>query len=179
MGINEKMDRLSELLREVNKLADEIEAECVKEKPIVKDDEIADYLTSVQEDEQLLYFINSDGLIEDNVDESGAYTIDDFDGSKYRYYLSLDFAEQALKLKRFNDILLAFKWCYDKGFEYNCNSNKPVYSIWYDSVCETYLPKRNSYPKIVTGLVYFSSEDIAEKCCLWLNRIDPKGEMAR
>lgn len=95
----------------------------------------------------------------------------------YRHYMTEEYANKAAKIKKFNDILMAFKWCYDRDYEPDWTTNYAKYRVVYNSdaspkcycvVCNhTY---RNN-------AIYFSSEDIAQECADWLNDIDPNGEL--
>ena len=123
---------------------------------------------------------------------SDRYTLDEFgcvkilesavgfnatDYNPYRHYMTEEYANKAAKIKKFNDMLMAFKWCYDRDYEpdwttryakyrvvYNFDANPKHYYVVLD-----YKHKHNE--------IYFSSEDIAQKCADWLNDIDPNGEL--
>lgn len=123
---------------------------------------------------------------------SDRYTLDEFGRVKileptigfnsdeynpYRHYMTEEYANKAAKIKKFNDMLMAFKWCYDREYEpdwttgyakyrvvYNFDANPRCYYVVWD-----YKHKHNE--------IYFSSEDIARKCADWLNDIDPNGEL--
>jgi hypothetical protein len=123
---------------------------------------------------------------------SDRYTLDEFGRVKileptigfnsdeynpYRHYMTKEYANNAAQMKKFNDMLMAFKWCYDRDYEpdwttryakyyivYNFDANPNHYCV---SWCYTYN----------LNTIYFSSEDIAQKCVDWLNDIDPNGEL--
>ena len=77
-------------------------------------------------------------------------------------------------MKKFNDMLLAFKWCYDREYEPDWKDNdESKFTVYYDG--EEY-----TSDEMVTyhaATVYFHSREIAQKCAYWLNNIDPKGEL--
>jgi hypothetical protein len=86
-----------------------------------------------------------------------------------------EYAEQAQKIKEFNDKLLAFKWCYDRDYEpvFSGDYNNCAYHIYYDSVDRKYdWDSERVYDR---NIIYFSSREIAQKCCDWLNA-ETKGE---
>ena len=96
-------------------------------------------------------------------------TYDDTNTDRYSNYPTKEYAEQAQKIKEFNDKLLAFKWCYDmdykpvflggydnRAYYIYFNSEDGKYDWDWDSVCD-----RN--------IIYFRSKEIAQKCCDWLN----------
>jgi hypothetical protein len=70
---------------------------------------------------------------------------------------------------------LTFKWCYDRDYEpvFSGDYDNRVYSIYYDSEDEKY---DYDWASVVAyNEVYFSSKEIAQKCCDWLNA-ETKGE---
>ena len=117
---------------------------------------------------------------------SDRYTLDEFGRVKtlepiigfnsdvynpYRHYMTEEYANKAAKIKKLNDMLMAFKWCYDRDYEpdwttryakyrvvYNFDANPKHYYVVLD-----YKHKHNE--------IYFSSEDIAQKCADWLNSL--------
>jgi hypothetical protein len=93
-------------------------------------------------------------------------------------YLSEEYAKKAAKMKKFNDMLLAFKWCHDRtyepdwsdfdSFKYYVNYN--IGDKMYESGCTCVFHGNK---------VYFSTRIRAEECAEWLNSIDPKGELVK
>lgn len=123
---------------------------------------------------------------------SDRYTLDEFGRVKtlepiigfnsdaynpYCHYMTEEYANKAAKIKKFNDMLMAFKWCYDRDYEPDWTTNCAKYRVAYNFNAN---PKRYcidwSY-KYDSNIIYFSSEDIAQKCADWLNNIDPNGEL--
>lgn len=124
--------------------------------------------------------------------EAKRYTLDEFGRIKilepivgfnaneynpYCHYMTEEYVNKAAKIKKFNDMLMAFKWCYDRDYEpdwatdyakyrvvCNFDANPRRYDVVYN-----YKHKHNE--------IYFSSEDVAQKCADWLNGIDPNGEL--
>lgn len=95
----------------------------------------------------------------------------------YCHYMTEEYVNKSAKIKKFNDMLMAFKWCYDRDYEpdwatdyakyrvvYNFDANPRRYDVSWD-----YKHKHNE--------IYFSSEDVAQKCADWLNNIDPNVEL--
>ena len=124
------------------------------------------------------YYLNSNGEITSATFAGFVYRPTDY--NPWCNYLSKEYADTSAKIRRFNDMLLAFKWCYDRDYipKYSdsiCEDAK--WYVYYDTEEEQYL--RDSLYAWVEPTVYFSSEEIAEKCCNWLNDIDPDGQFLR
>lgn len=93
----------------------------------------------------------------------------------YTKFPTAHLAEQLAKIYKFNGMLLAFKYCYDYAFDPDWSDNTEKIIIIYNTEMGRY-----SYIHTVSWVysaVAFSSEVIAEKCCSWLNTLDPKGEL--
>lgn len=123
---------------------------------------------------------------------SDRYTLDEFGRVKilepiigfnsdeynpYRHYMTEEYANKAARMKKFNDMLMAFKWCYDRDYEPDWTTDCNKYRVIYNS--DT-IPKRycvNTACIYRHNEIHFSSEDIAQKCADWLNDIDPNGEL--
>ena len=95
----------------------------------------------------------------------------------YRHYMTKEYANKAAQMKKFNDMLMAFKWCYDRDYEpdFSGDYDNRAYYVYYDSI-----DKRYDWGFDIinnSSRVYFSSEEIAQKCAEWLNNIDPNGEL--
>lgn len=181
----EDIDKLNSLLAEVNALAEklnkEYEESAVQED--MKPDVLADYKFAFQEyNESNLYFLDSNSEVKDlfgndgpfPFSESGRYASDYY--NSYHMYLSEEYAKKAAKMKKFNDMLLAYKWCHDRTYEPDWSDSDSIkyyvhYNIGreiYEVEC-TYVCDKNT--------VYFSTRNRAEDCANWLNSIDPKGEL--
>jgi hypothetical protein len=89
-----------------------------------------------------------------------------------------EYAIKAAKMKKFTDMLMAFKWCYDRDYEPDWTTARPKYHIVYNYDAN---PNKRYYISMSYeyrhNTIYFSSEDIAKKCVDWLNVIDPDGEL--
>lgn len=86
----------------------------------------------------------------------------------YSSYHSEEFAKIAQKIKRFNDKLLAFKWCYDRDYKPDLEDDDEKYKIYFDHKTNRYLCTMLMHLDSMS--VYFSSKKIAQMCCDWLNK---------
>lgn len=79
-------------------------------------------------------------------------------------------AERAKKLKDFNDMLMAFKWCYNRDYKPDWNDfYEDKYYVYYSHKTHKY--DVDSITMWNVHNVYFSSEEIAQKCADWLNSL--------
>lgn len=122
------------------------------------------------------YYLNSNGEVASTTFAGFIYRPTDY--NPWCNYLSKEYAATSAKIRRFNDMLLAFKWCYDKDYvpEYKFINDEKWY-VYYDTDDKQYLC--DSLYAWVETAIYFSSEEIASKCCNWLNDIDPEGQLLR
>jgi len=132
---------------------------------INEEDVIAKYKNDYCKGEQ--YYFDLQG----NIDYITAGESDAFEkqSNPYSNYLTEELAEQAKKLRDFNDKLLAFKYCYDRDYKpvFSGDYDNRAYFVHYDSDDGEYICGWESiYDR---NTVYFSSEEIAQKCCDWLN----------
>ena len=77
----------------------------------------------------------------------------------------------------FNDILLAFKYCYDEEYEPNWADNAIKYNVVYDTEQKEYYVKL--WADIIHNEIMFSAEEAALKCATYLNKIDPNGNLIK
>lgn len=90
--------------------------------------------------------------------------------SPYQYYLTEELAEQAKKMKDFNDKLLAFKYCYDLDYKPDWNDDTShKHYVYYDIYTNKYVEEFAC--SMLEPLVYFSTKEIAQKCADWLNSL--------
>lgn len=95
----------------------------------------------------------------------------------YCNYLTTEYANEAARIKKFNDMLMAFKWCYDFDYVPDWNSLTKKYYIVYNPPTQAYdVCCICSY---CHNIIYFSNQDIAQSCADWLNNIDPNGELIK
>ena len=187
MSRKEAIDKLNSLLAEVNALAEKLNKE-YEESAVQEDtkpDVLAHYKSAFQEDKgSYIYYLDMNSEIKDAYDygdglpfsKGGIYASNYY--NPYHMYLSEEYAKKAAKMKKFNDMLLAYKWSYDKTYEPDWSDSDNVkYYVYYDisdgmySANGTYVYDENT--------VYFSTRVRAEDCADWFNSIDPKGELVR
>lgn len=187
MSRKEDMDKLNSLLAEVNALAEKINKE-YSESAIMeytKPDALEDYKSAFQEDKDSnVYFLDSNSEVKAIYVDCDAlpYSENGRSVSKYynpyHMYLSEEYAKKAAKMKKFNDMLLAFKWCHDKTYEPDWfDSDSIKYYVYYDTSYETY--SADCTYVCDRNTVYFGTRIRAEDCADWLNSIDPKGELVK
>lgn len=164
MTNNEKIQRAEQLIAEANTLLNEVKANSSNE-----EDVIAKYKNDYCKDRK--YYLNNDSNVDfinmgDNFEKVERLT-----KSPYQHYLTRELAEQAKKLKDFNDKLLAFKYCYDSDYKPNFNDDydNRTYYVFYDSDEEKYDWTWTSVSNY--NVVYFSTKEIAQKCADWLNSL--------
>ena len=116
----------------------------------------------------------------DIIESSSDYKYYEISPKEYNYFngfWDLKYAEQSKQLTAFNNKLLAFKWCYDRDYEPDWDSNEAKFFVY-----RSYLQKENMYNTyrwdttwtLCENIIYFSSEEIAQKCCDWLNSMEKK-----
>lgn len=110
MTIKEKVMKMNEMLTEVNNLAKEIDEEINKKQ--ADDTDMLDIYINDMAHTTIKYWVNSDGEVDDGTAE---YKPDDY--NPYSNYISDTYAKTAARMKKFTDMLLAFKWCYDRNHE--------------------------------------------------------------
>lgn len=168
MTIEEKVTKMNEMLAEINNLAKEINEEINKKQTDAKD--MLDIYIKDIESGSTQYWLDSDGEV-----DNGAADYMSYNFNPYCNYNDDTFAEKAARMKKFTDILLAFKWCYDRNYEPDWSTNDLKYCIAYDFAKGQY--DTCGYMSWLYSMVYFSSRDVAQKCVDWLNSIDPKGTL--
>lgn len=99
--------------------------------------------------------------------------------AKHRAFPNVYFAREFnIKTQLIADCLY-FKWVYDREYVPNWQNNINImdkYSVAYDTEENRYVYTR--WVSLDYGTVYFSTEQIAEKCAEWLNYIYKKGKYA-
>ena len=91
--------------------------------------------------------------------------IEDF--NPYGTYPTKKYAVIAQKMKILNDMILAYKYCYDRDFEADWStwSGARHYVIYNDNTQKFEANRSATH----TNLIYFSSAKIAKACADWLN----------
>lgn len=167
--LNGYLSQINKIAEEANKLAEEYQKSAEQASEDVTNKVLSEYLKDTSAGE--VYYINANGKIDVCCDERAS-----IDVNSYVDYPSQEVAERAQKLKVFNDMLLAFKWCYDRDYEPIWDTHHINFFIQYDVSSSRY-EVNGSDLVIHEGTVYFSNRVAALKCAAWLNKIDSKGEL--
>lgn len=164
MTNNEKIQRAEQLIAEANALLNEVKANSSNE-----EDVIAKYKEDYCKGKK--YYINHNSNV-DFVDMGDSFEkVERLTKSPYQHYLTEELAKQAKTLKDFNDKLLAFKYCYDRDYKpvFSGAYSNHAYCVYYDSEDREY---GYDWDNVCNrNVVYFSSEEIVQKCCDWLNSL--------
>lgn len=165
----EKATNKQERIKELKKQIEEINAQINE---LERDDTLEQYESDTTWRYEG-YILNELGCV--NEDNDSIFNANEH--NPYRHYMTEEYANKAAQMKKFNDMLMAFKWCYDRDYEPDWTANCAKYYIVYNSddnpkhYCISWCYRFNH------NIIYFSSEDIARKCADWLNNIDPNGEL--
>lgn len=171
MTIDERIKQLEEQTEQAETLLTELKEKTknllarIEERQEKKNKEsvLAEYWNDINSEEKV-YYLDSYNKIRHG------YLIAEYsdNNANYSNYLTKEYAEQSQKIKEFNDKLLAFKWCYDREYTPDLNDyTQRKYYVFFNL-------KNNRYEVeccyIYAELrIYFSSIEIAQKCCNWLN----------
>ena len=172
MNINEKINKMNELLAEVNKLAEEINKEHNVPLSTTTDEALKMYIQDAQDTDITNYWINQDGEVVSGV---GEYLPNNY--NPYCNYMRKDYADKSAKLKKFYDILLAFKWSNEKNYEPFWAGTDDKYYVYYDVEKGRY--DVDFVFTLAEPTVYFGNSNIATKCAEFLTNIDPEGELIK
>ena len=164
MTDNERIQKAGQLMAEATALLQEVKSSNNNEEDI-----IAKYKNDYNKGRK--YYLNSQSNVDfinvgDNFEKVKKLT-----QSPYQHYLTKELAVRAKELKDFNDKLLAFKYCYDRDYKpiFLGDYDNRAYFVTYDSEDGEYNCDWDNVCHRNT--VYFSSEEIAQKCCNWLNSL--------
>ena len=167
---DEKIQEAKQLIAKANALLDE-----VKTSPDEEKDVIAKYKEDYCRGRK--YYLNENSEIR-SFGADGTRSFEEaerFPEFPYQYYLTEELAKRAKELKDFNDKLLAFKYCYDPDYEPDWEDTfEDKYYVYYFS--DNYDYKVGNRTTWGANTVYFSSEEIAQKCADWLNSMKDKEE---
>lgn len=169
MTIDEKIKLLESQIAETNKLLAEIKKEKENEEKKNAESVLAEYWNCINSGEDMFYFNSHNEIIKGGLGNIDDEKYSDNNTDRYSNYLTKEYAEQAQKIKEFNDKLLAFKWCYDRDYKpvFSGDYDNRAYYIYFDSEDGKYDWDWDSVCD--RNIVYFSSKEIAQKCCDWLN----------
>lgn len=165
MTIDEKIELLESQIAETNKLLAEIKKEKENEEKKNTESVLAEYWNCLNSGESAFYVDASNKV--DDAKLFGEY--DDIRTDRYSNYITKEYAERAQEIKEFNDKLLAFKWCYDRDYKpvFSGDYDNRAYYIYFDSEYGKYDWDWESVCD--RNVIYFSSKEIIQKCCDWLN----------
>lgn len=169
----EKLKKAESLMNEATKLM-ETARELMEESKTSsnKDTLIYEYTKNFGTDCNCWY-LDSMG---DIIGSSSTYSISDIPKNEFNYFNNFwntKYAEKSRELIQFNNKLLAFKWCWDRDYEPDwSSSNEPKFFVY-----KSYVHRENVYNtyqwdrtwSLCENVVYFSSKEIVQKCCEWLN----------
>jgi hypothetical protein len=125
MTNDEKIQRAEQLIAEANALLNEIKVNSSNEKDV-----IAKYKNDYNKGYK--YYLNNQSNVDFIYRGNSFETTKSLSQSPYQYYLTKELAEQAKKLKDFNDKLLAFKYCYDLDYKPDWSDDTIKYYVYYD-----------------------------------------------
>lgn len=162
MTNDEKIQKAEQLIAEANALLNEVNTKGSNE-----EDVIAKYKNDYCKGRQ--YYLNSQSEVDFISVGDSFKKVEILSQSPYQHYLTEELAEQAKKLKDFNDKLLAFKYCYDMDYKPDWNEEPPTtkYYVYYNVCSGKY--ETDGLFTVREPLVYFSTKEIAQKCADWLN----------
>lgn len=179
-------ERVSEIMHQIANLASEAASLLNTEEPtqwdrITKEEAVrtvlADYITD-QKQSTKLYELSGWGEITP-LRQAPVEVDPTLKKNTFTSYLTSGLAEQAEKMKFFNDILLAYKYCYDCAYQPTwvsySSDNDTIYTVVYDNVDGEYIYDMSS--SLQANLVCFSSLEVASNCARFLNQIDPEGKL--
>jgi hypothetical protein len=168
--LNKYLSQINEIADKANKLAEEYTAsEQAKAEDNAKEvddkaytlDLLKDYVDTFDNE---MYWVDCDTIGHGYLDSdnSNIFSFDNFPTKEY--------VKKLLKLNKFNGMLLAFKWCYDRDYEPNwADDDSRKYTIIWNVTNNRFDYVWSTITRC--NCVYFSSDDIAKKCAEWLNKV--------
>lgn len=179
MTFEEKMNRLSETIAETNRLFSELTEELAtsKESEVMENptpiNTLQKYIDTRNTSDDV-YYINEDSEVRQCV---VTVTFSTDVENPYDVYVTEALARQAQKIKKFNDLCLAFKYCYDNNYQPNWSNYEYKYYVVYDVEDNIYYVEQ--FQSCCGNIVYFSCRELAQKLADYLNEIDPDGDMVK
>jgi hypothetical protein len=170
----ELVDKFNSLNKELNELSIKIKD---YEQRLLDEDKEEDVLAKYKRDlanvaKGYNFFLDNDSEV-----DSGDYGFAENTYNPYNLYVTEKIANQSAKMKKFNDLLLAYKYCYEEDYEPDWTNDSTKYIISYDTNLEMYYVDDWSWSAYNT--VMFGNKSVANNCAKWLNEIDPKGELIK
>lgn len=175
--LNEYLSQINEIADKANKLAEEYTAsEQAKAEDNAKEvyatiytlDLLKDYVDTFDNE---MFWVECDSICHGYVgeDDDNIFSFDNFP--------TVEYAKKLQKLNKFNGMMLAFKWCYDRDYEPDWDDDGTTkYTVVWDKYEGFH---RVCSQSTTANQVYFSSDEAAVKCAEWLNKIDPEGELVK
>lgn len=122
--------------------------------------------------DQLEWYIGEKYWVIDSIGNIIQYNCNEyttsFDKSTHHMFKTKDYAKLYAEKTQFIADLLHFKWLYDRDYVPDWSSDKKEYKVYFN-------PEHNKYTTTYvwhdhnTEIVYFSTQEIAQKCADWLN----------
>lgn len=160
--LNEYQTKLIEYQTIIDNLTTHIEE---TEKELHSKNFLADYEDELSNRHNIVYYIDETNTINNCRVKNIPY--EELKTDKWHYYPILAYAEEAHRIKNLNDKLLAFKWCYDRDYDVKQRTCSNTYIIYYNDDINKY-----TWASVLSSghnTVYFSTKEIAQLCCDWLN----------
>ena len=135
------------------------------EKELQSKNFLADYDREFSDRNNTVFYIDDSNTISRCLVRDISY--EELKTGNLHYYPTMEYAKKAQRMKKLNDKLLAFKWCYDRDYDVKQRTCSYSYVIHYDNDIHKY-----TWTSIVNSghnIIYFSTKEIAQLCCDWLN----------
>ena len=117
-----------------------------------------------------VFYLDAQGIASTKVFSADEEIEPDKTGCSH-YYLDSRIALMASEIKLVTDLMLMYKWAYDREYRPNWQDDSEKFTI------SKYMQKSNSPYEVIASscmreiTVYFSSYEIAQGCADWLNEI--------
>lgn len=174
MTNKEKLERAYELINEANKLIDDVANSKTEDE---SENPVAEYINAINavndnNDNDCLFSVNTYGYLDSHYPDK----FDNLIFNPYYQFLSREYADEAARLYKMICMQLAFKWCHDRDYVPDwTNADKFKWYVYRDTKNHSYASSYVCRSKNCAD-VYFSSEEIAQKCADWLNSINNGSE---
>lgn len=164
-----KINNCKSEIENLNKRITDLQKQVENAKEEMKERELADILKDYEKALKKNSFW-LEGRLSDAILGGENHNFHITDDNPYACYPSQEYAEKARKIKTLNDMILAFKWCYDRDYTPDWKYIVTRYFVVYDFIEGKYCVATTN--KVDNNVIYFSGEKVAQKCCEWLNSMD-------
>jgi hypothetical protein len=165
--MEDKMMTKKEIQQEIEQVQKQLET--LQEKLNNQNDEVPDILPLKYGEK--IYCMATTGAILEESFRGDDYT-DMGCALNRRYFKTREYAEMFSEKAQFIANLLHFKYLYDRDYKPNWdNGLEYKYFIYYDNSMRKYFQCATAYRTCRHETIYFSSEEIANKCADWLNKL--------